>query len=881
MTERNIFQLFTQICRAFPDKPCLKFKTGTGYKTSTYADMEAQVASLRFILMRSGVKCGERVAILLSNAPFGPTAFFAVTSIQAVAVFLDTQMHTQDLRRILSEAQVRFLLTEEKFGVSLGEIVGGLRGIETLFLDRIYWAAGQRLTLEEERRGFFGPHKLAALFYTSGTTQGDKGVMLTHGNLLADFDGICRTGLLSSSDVAVSMLPLHHAYPFMASCLAPLLVGATVCYVQSLIHYELFACMRENRATVFIGVPQLLSLMARTVSAKMKARPAVWRWSTRKLLDLCGPGLSRFFLKELHAAFGPDLRYIVSGGAKLDPGIAAHFCRWGFKIVEGYGLTETSPVVTLNVAHPKKFHTVGQPIPGVQVKAVDLQEDGNGEIAVRGGNVMLGYYRSVAATRRAFRDQWFLTGDLGTIDPDGFVTITGRKNEILVLSNGKKINPEKIEAHYLATSPFIKDMCVFVSSRGPEAGRLVAVIVPHEEELRAKNFLNVEFKLRWELDAAGQTLASYQRVQGFVLTKEVLPRTRLGKLIRYKIEERYVAGGFSRQEKKDISADRLSAFERTALSYLSKILKKEVRLNDHLELDLGLDSLGRIELLSALQDIVSVGIDDALALELFESRTVRELITKAHAALPEGAFSDLVQRDDAVFWTEVMREMPSAESLARLKMRFDGFDRFVGRIAIWLFKIFTRVLFSVKVRGRAHIPAAGPFVVTPNHATYLDPFFVICALPTEMLLNTYFVGFAVIFRHPLIAWAIKCGRLIPIDTNLDLAETLRICRYVLSQGKILVYFPEGQRSGDGQIKEFRKGIGILMREAHAKALPMYLQGAYETWPRTRKLPRLAPVTIKIGPIVQEEAGTPVPGGQDIYVTIAEQVKKAVEKLQHA
>jgi long-chain acyl-CoA synthetase len=375
-------------------------------------------------------------------------------------------------------------------------------------------------------------------------------------------------------------------------------------------------------------------------------------------------------------------------------------------------------------------------------------------------------------------------------------------------------------------------------------------------------------------------LPAYQRIRGFVLTKEVLPRTRLGKLIRYKIEARYVAGGFSREEKRDVPAERLSGFEKTAVSYLSRILKKEVRLNDHLELDLGLDSLGRIELLSALQDIVSVGIDDTLALELFESRTVRELITKAHAALPEGAFSDLVQRDDAVFWTEVMREMPSAESLARLKMRFDCFDRFVGRIAIWTFKLLMRVLFLVRVRGRSHIPASGPFVVTPNHVTYLDPFFVICALPTEMLLNTYFVGFAVIFRHPLIAWAVKCGRLIPIDTNLDLAETLRICRYVLSQGKALVYFPEGQRSGDGQVKEFRKGIGILLHEAHAKALPMYLQGAYDAWPRTRKIPRLTPVTVKIGPIVQEREGALGPG-QDPYVAVAEQVKKAVEKLQHA
>lgn len=882
----NIFQVFQETCQANPDKVCLKFKKGEEYHSLTYSQLYEKVLRLKYLLIKLGIKPGERIAILLSNGPYWPVAFFAGVSLQAVVVPVDIQLSPDAIKGILIHSESKLVLTEEKFGVSLGEIFSGEIAGRALFLDRQDWSAKNKGEDTRPLLSSFKDHKLAALFYTSGTTQEHKAVMLTHKNLLSNFYSIYKLNILKKDDVIVSLLPLHHTYPFMVTCLAPLLEGATVCYLATMVHHELFSCIKQNKVTVFVAVPQLFSLMERALSDRLKKYGFVVSWTAHRLIDLCaglsavsGSNISKKVLKRLHAGFGEHLKMMITGGAKLDPGIARTFHRLGFRIIEGYGLTETSPVVTFNPMNSAKFDSVGKPLPGVEVRIINAGKDGIGEIAVRGENVMLGYYRASALTKKAFQDGWFLTGDSGFKDKEGYLHITGRMDELIVLPSGKKINPEEIEAHYLK-SPFIKEICVLYVKSGPESGHLAAVVVPDEDYLKLKKHINIHFKIHWELDSYSQKLPPYERIKGFVLTSEALPRTRLGKLIRYKISEKFSAGAFKEEAEKAVMPEKLSNFEEMALQYISKILKKDVRIDDHLELDLGLDSLGRIELLSSLQDVVNVGIDDSLALELFQARSIRELITKACQALPQDAFRGFLKREDTIFWSEALKEPLSKETRAKLKLHFDFFDKLVSLIEILILKFFFRVIFSLTVKGRENIPKAGPFVVVSNHVSYLDAFYVVCALPYKMLLNTYFVGFGDIFNHPLISWAVRFNRLIPIDTNLNLAETLRACSYVLEKGKILVYFPEGQRSIDGKPKEFRKGIGILAKEANVRILPVYLEGAYKAWPRTRPLPLPSPVTVKIGGCL-EVSRLPLREGEDPYVAIAESLKEKISELEKA
>lgn len=874
----NLFERFLKTASDFSDHPCLISKRDGHYERRTFGELRSDIFALRQVLLDQGLKSGERAAILLTNSPAWPAAFFAVVSLQAVAVPIDSQLSPEQIKKILIHSQARLFLTEEKFSVSLSEALQEDQArTKVLVLDKFdSQGAGEEL----RQPGYdFSPEALAALFYTSGTTQEHKAVMLTHENLLANVDAIHPLGLITQKDRLISVLPLFHAYPFMVTCLIPLLEGASVCYTQSLIPHELFSTIRDNQVTVFVGVPQLFSLIERSVVEKLNKYGKLTGAGIRALLDvwrslskLRGQRMINPFVQDFHKQLGGKLRGFVSGGAKLDPQTARGLQRLGFMMIEGYGLTETSPIVTINNDRSDKFDTVGKAIPGVEIKIVDPDERGFGEVAIRGKNVMGGYDQAPELTAQVLKDGWFLTGDLGFLDEEGYLHLDGRKNEVIVLPSGKKVNPEEVETCYLK-SPYIKEIAVFFPRTGPEAGHLAAVIVPDEDRLRREKHVDMHFKVRWELDSATK-LAPYQRIKGFVLSTQPLPRTRLGKIIRYKIGPIYEALSLHQATRKP--EEKMTPFEALAVKYISRILKKDVHIDDHLELDLGLDSLGRIELLSSLQDLINTGIDDNLAYEMFQARSVRELLSRAQKALPENAFAGLLKREDSVFWSDVLKQDPSAATKAKLKLSFNFFETFISFCVISLVKLLFILLFAVRSQGKRNIPEKGPFIITPNHVSYLDAFYVLRVMPFRLIMQTYFVGFGVIFRHPAIAWSMRFFRLIPIDVDLDLSEALKTCRYLLSQGKILVYFPEGQRSGDGLLKEFRKGIGILVKESGAGILPAYLKGAYKAWPRARKFPLPAKVTVLIGKFVPAQKLTE--GRKDDYFEIAQAVRTQVEPL---
>ena len=288
---KNIFQVFQETCSAYPDKTCIRFKKGNVYESFPYAQLCEKVLRLRHVLLRLGIKPGERIAILLGNGPDWPLAFFAIVSTQAVAVPIDIQLSPEDIKGILIHSASRFLLTEERFGISLSEILSGEVSTKALFLERLDWSANRSQEQFLKERSFFTWDKLAALFYTSGTTQEHKAVMLTHKNLLSNFSSVQKTKIFTKDEVVLSLLPLHHTYPFMMTCLAPLLMGATVCYLPSMVHHELFSSIKENKVTFFVGVPQLFSLIERSICDELKKSGLLFRWTMDRLLDISS-GLS-------------------------------------------------------------------------------------------------------------------------------------------------------------------------------------------------------------------------------------------------------------------------------------------------------------------------------------------------------------------------------------------------------------------------------------------------------------------------------------------------------------------------------------------------------------------------------------------------------------
>ena len=329
------------------------------------------------------------------------------------------------------------------------------------------------------------------------------------------------------------------------------------------------------------------------------------------------------------------LAFLFSGGARLDPKAARELSLLGFNLLEGYGLTETSPVVTFTPPGSAKFGSAGLPIPGVEIRINNPDSQNIGEVLIKGPNVMKGYYNKPQENQEVLKDGWFYSGDLGYIDKDGYLFLTGRSKEVIVLSSGKNIYPEEIEAHYLKT-PYIKEICVLETAVGG-ATSLYAIVLPNFDYFRMNKEINIQGKIRWAMENLSKELPAYKRLMGWALTKEEFKRTRLGKLKRYEIKAKYLTPqpkespeALKAKEEISPSADKM---ERQVIEFLSRELKRKVKPSDHLELDLGIDSLTRVELAIGLEKMFNLSLADTDMAGVF---TVKELIDKIRYLSQEG-----------------------------------------------------------------------------------------------------------------------------------------------------------------------------------------------------------------------------------------------------
>ena len=829
------------------------------YTTYTYAGAASLARSLGFFFLKQGIKRGDRVAIILENRPEWPLFYFGALCAAATAVPIDPQLTDDEIQNLIADSGAKVVITKANADEILKNLEGAPQGFNFPATD---------------------VDAVASLLYTSGTTSQPKGVELTHRNFSGNFNSVNQLQIINKDDNILALLPLHHSYPFMVTLVLPLLVGSSVTYVRTLKPEEMMAAMTESGVTILVAVPQLLYLLHKSIFEKIKAVPLPMR-------VLLGPVIAR----KARAAFGEGLRFFLSGGARLDPAIARGLSRLGFVILEGYGLTETSPVATFNPVRRQKFGSVGIPVPDVQIRIADPDAAGAGEILIKGPNVMKGYYKREAETAEVIKDGWFYSGDVGYRDRDGYLFITGRKKEIIVLSSGKNIYPEEIEAHY-RKSLFVKEMCVFGVLREGVTEELAAVIVPAMEHFRKIGEVNIREKLKWDLETFSKALPSYKRIMGFAVSREDLPRTRLGKIKRYEVEEAW-RGRLERQQPAD--AGREPADEDASLldsdvgrhvaSLLSRQrnMKRPVRQSDHLELDLGVDSLGRVELAIGLEKLFQVKVAEAQLAQAFTVRDVIERVTQLIAGKGRGeAKLPGLGGGDRQVWPALLNDDPPQP----IKEKIDLSPGILSAMATFFGIAFLRSVFALFFRrtviGRENIPRAGPFVLCPNHSSYFDGLVVASSVPLRCELGLFFVGFRAYFMQPVIRHMIRLMRVIPLDPAAELVNAMQASSYVLRNNRSLCIFPEGQRSIDGDVKTFKKGIGILAKELNATLVPVCIEGAFEAWPRGTRFPRPHPVRVTFGKPLDHRQLLTIGrelGAQDDYEAIAAGLREAVLTLK--
>ena len=539
-----------------PESVFLRWKADGDWRTWTYRETAARARAVAEALGALGCRPGDRVAMLMENRPEWVCVYLGIVSCGLTAVPIDAKLQAGEVSHVLRDSEAVAVFGSGRCGPLLREVMGTLRFLRSVVLldgavgedrregavrvcdfDRLLSSVGPGA---EASDSFFDRHvagagDVASIIYTSGTTGRSKGAMLTHANFCAQFVALSRF-TATRDDNFLLVLPLHHAFAFTANFLLPLACQCQISMVENL--RTVPENMRDVRPTVLIAVPLLAEKMLATVMKKVRNSAAA-----RALMAV---GLSRVVGRRVVDRLGGRLRLLISGGAPADPAMLRAWRRLGVSAIEGYGLTETAPICTLNPENDVRYGTVGPAIPNHEMRVAEPDAEGVGELEFRGPSVMKGYFRNEDATREAFDGDWFRTGDMGRMDADGYVTITGRKKSLIVNREGKNIYPEEVELVLNACPHVLESVVLGYRLPGESTGEHVGAILVADLDRFAseRNRTDVDSasplsddQIREiciaEVREAVRQLAAYKHPRRIRVRFEPLERTQTHKIKRY------------------------------------------------------------------------------------------------------------------------------------------------------------------------------------------------------------------------------------------------------------------------------------------------------------------------------------------------------------
>lgn len=843
----------------------------------TYGDVVKQSFRIAASLSAAGVRPGDRIGILMDNSPHWVFALLGIIRIGGIGVPLSTLLPSASVHRLVDHADCRLVFTDES---NLDTTLEALEGSDVEVVARTPSVSGMQgwdAFLERGDKAEWNaapsPDGTAVLMYTSGTTGNPKGVKITAKGLSHDIYGIVELLELSPDSRTLSVLPFSHVLPLVANGPGALAAGCGVVFLTAISPQRIVDAFKRHRIRFFVCVPQFFYAVHKRILAQVAEQP----WLQQKVFGLLlalsrkmkNPRLSRRLFSRIHQSIGPELELLITGGSRFAPSIAEDFQALGYSMVQAYGLTETSAAATITPVSRNAVGTVGLPLRGVTVRINDPNEAGIGEVCISGEVLMQGYYQNASATDETLRDGWLHTGDLGQLDAAGNLTITGRSKDVIVLSSGKNIYPEEVEEHY-EKCPYIKEMCVMsmpdVSGPGDT---LHAVVVPDLDEFRKRNQTAIAQMIRYQLENRSKELASFMRVHSLTVRNEGLPRTATRKLKRFQIYEEEVQGLSTRDAATTPMEDHTRLREGVGARVAKAIHEAKPDLGGlepdmNFDLDLGFDSLGRVELLATIETDLGVELAEEVANRIL---TIAELIE----ALQE---ADSVDRAPGRSWKEKLTT-DNDEELAREYIRDSRASlTFFGFPTIRLFGLMARIPFRTKVRGLEKLPDSGPFLICPNHVSFLDPFLICSVLPFRVIRDIFILGYSAYFEGTIGSRLGNSVNIVPVDPNSNLTKAMRIAAVGLRKDRILLVFPEGERSFDGHLTEFKKGAAILSIELDVPLVPVGIRGTFAAWPRGGNL-KAHPVEIVVGDPIHPNGFR---NASDPYAAINDRLKNAVAGL---
>ncbi|HPS58166.1 MAG TPA: AMP-binding protein [Spirochaetota bacterium] len=799
---RDIYTAATDICSRFSSS--ILFKTGSN--TVTFGETLSRVMNRASFLAEKGYGKGDVIGILADNSPDWCITFLAICSTGGIALPLDINLQKESFEGMISSVKAKAVFTSGTHG----------EGISSVPLYDIHSDTG-RPAVSSFRNTAVSCDDIAAMLFTSGTTGSPKIVQLTHANLLHIASVCTELEEYTQNDVTLAMLPFFHVYALEATFLAPFVTGSMIVLQNSLKGPDIMKSLADNPVTIFPAAPLMWELFFNGLTAKAKAqsefkyRIFMFFVNNAPLIKAAGLG---FILKKIfrpvHDAFGHSHRFFISGGAPLKQEIFRYYKNMGFNIMEGYGLSETTGPIAIPYYKKSKAGSVGAPIGGNEVMIKNTNDDGIGEIWLRGDAVMPGYFNNDEANSTVFDNAGFFnTGDLGRVDRKGNIYVTGRVKNVIVLESGKKVYPEELE-FYFRQSPLLAEIAIFDR---PSEGRpcVYAVIVPAARAAASYS------DIRRTIGELNRNLPEYKRIQRFALSIDDLPKNTTRKILYSDIRALLDQGMYQENEIGSAVLRQLLTGENVTaeniISHLKTKLKTEKLYHNQTLADFNIDSLRFIELVVYLEQVLGVQINTE---EMRGKQNLGELT--AWLATLEKSTGQLL--DERILKDEITT----------------GIHRFFNpmhHVVLAVFKMISVLLWRVSVTNPENLVIENNLIIA-NHQSYLDIVWIAFSIPVAKRKDVYATGKR---KLSFLKFIFPVLPIIYIDDNNSI-EVLKAGADILRSGKTLIVFPEGTRTDDGLVHTFLSGAAYLAKNLDKKIVPISVNGAYSIWPRDRMFPRI-------------------------------------------
>lgn len=792
-----------------------------GEQKISYADV---IKYVNFYSDFLDIEKGDRSALMMENRPESIFSFFSIWAKKGIAISLDAGYTVDQLAYVLGDSEPKYLFVSNKTKQVAEEANSKLNNnVKIINVDEIDLTTDYKIKQEEFAND--SNKDVAVLVYTSGTTGNPKGVMITYENIETNMAGVRAVDLVNENDVILAMLPYHHIMPLCFTLILPMYMGVPIVLLTEISSATLLKTLQENRVTVILGVPRVWEMLDKAIMTKIN-QSSLAKFMFRLASKTNSMSIRKLLFSKVHKQFGGHIRLMVSGGAKIDKTILEDFRTMGFRAIQGYGMTETAPIITFNVPGRERSDSAGEVIPDVEVKIAD-----DGEILVKGKNVMKGYYKNEKATKEAFdAEGWFHTGDLGRLEGK-YLIIIGRKKEMIVLANGKNIDPNDIEAEIIKNTDLIKEIAVTEYN-----AQLLAIIYPDFEKIQAQQIVNIKDAIKWEvIDKYNVTAPNYKKIHDIKIVKEELPKTRIGKIRRFMLKdllEDKVETSDKKVEKKAVEVPSEIREKYDIINkYITERYNKDIDLDSHIELDLGFDSLDIVEFMNFLNSTFEIEIVEQ---DFVDHKTISDIIK-------------LVEEKSGLTTEKVVEKVDKNENLKKIiegdsNVNLPPSAKY-AKVLKFLFTPLFKFYFRYKYSGKENL-GEGAGIIVGNHQSYLDAFMLNNAFTYKELSNNYYIATALHFKSKTMKYLAGNGNIILVDTNRNLKNTLQAASKVLKSGKKLIIFPEGARTRDGQLQEFKKTFAILAQELNVPIYPFVLKGAYEAFPYNKKFPKRHDISVQ-------------------------------------